>query len=138
MNASPGRKPGWNCFMLRDIRSGPESRWMGMLSAIANSSSWAVMMQHEKSRTWFRITDRPVRIRVFDMLRTIAVQRLESTARSTGSNSGAAAASTAPSGDMELLLRGGGPARRLCRGDHDRAACTARRDRALLQHDART
>ena len=56
-----------------------------MLSAKLKSSSSAVMMLHEKSLPELRITDRPLRISVFDMLRTIAVKRLESTARSTGS-----------------------------------------------------
>ena len=72
--------------MLLDIRSGPLSTCTGMLSAKLKSSSSAVMMLHEKSRPVFRITDRPVRISVLDMARTIAVKRLESTARSTGSN----------------------------------------------------
>src|SRR5258707_15744552 len=71
--------------MLFAIRSGPLRTWVGMLSATQKSSSSPVITQQEKSRPVLRITERPVRISVFDMLRTIAVKRLDSTARSTGS-----------------------------------------------------
>src|SRR3954468_357178 len=70
----------------RAMMSGPLKTWTGMLSATASSSSPPETTQQEKSRAVLRITERPVRISVLDMLRTIASKRLERIARSTGSN----------------------------------------------------
>src|SRR5262245_32347682 len=127
-NASPGARSGWRRRMLAAIRSGPLSTCTGMLSAMARNSSRPVITQHEKSRPVLRMTERPVRMSVLDMLRTIAVKRDERTARSTGSDT------VAGSGDIDGLLAlddGVLGARR----DQDRAARPADGDGPAIQHD---
>ncbi len=108
-----------------------------MLSAIASSSSCAVSTQQEKSRPVLRITERPVRISVFDMLRTIAVKRLESIARSIGSN-GAGVCGAELASERMRFLPGGDRGLRRAAGDHDRPARRALRARAGVEHDGRS
>src|SRR5207244_3921311 len=106
------------------IRSGPLSTCVGTLSAIASSSSVPVITQQEKSRPVLRITERPARTRVLDIFRTIAVKRLERTARSTGSMRGAGT----PNGSVSTeRLRSTPPERPFRQADYDRPAVGPRR-----------
>ncbi len=73
--------------------SGPDSTWMGRLSATASRSQSAVRMQQEKSFARFSTPDRPVRRSVLPILEEIPSNRL------------ARMASCAPSSCFALIVR---------------------------------
>src|SRR5215475_5174103 len=100
------------------MMSGPIITWLGRLSAAVSSRQSAVRMTQEKSCAVLRMPDRPVRNRVFCILRAMLSKRLDSTAIRTPSlTAGPRLASVAMSfirASAPLLPAGHGSFRPLC------------------------
>src|ERR1700733_3465135 len=69
--------------MVAAMRSGPDSTWIGRLSAKASSSSSAVRITQEKSRAIVSMPERPLRSSVLAILRAMPLSRLPKIANST-------------------------------------------------------